>query len=111
MISMGSGRLPRARAGSSISRSTTSRCARETVQLPSPRDLAVVHTLGDALKGTGKPFVGTSGTLALASAHRDRAGTEEDVVTAPGTRIEAENAVIGFAEEGVRSSVVRVPPI
>ena len=30
---------------------------------------------------------------------------------APGGRIDAENAVIGFAEQGVRSSVVRVPPI
>ena len=29
----------------------------------------------------------------------------------PGGRIDAENAVVGFAEQGVRSSVVRVPPI
>jgi nucleoside-diphosphate-sugar epimerase len=71
-------------------------------------DLAVVHALGDALAGTGKPLVGTSGTLALANL--GRAGTEEDVA-APGPRVDAENAVIGFAERGVRSSVVRVPPI
>src|SRR6202050_992358 len=38
-------------------------------------DLAVVHALGDALAGTGKPLVGTSGTLALANL--DRPGTEE----------------------------------
>jgi len=71
-------------------------------------DLAVVRALGDALAGTGKPLVGTSGTLALA--YMDRPGTEEDA-GAPGGRIEAENAVIGFGERGVRSSVVRVPPI
>jgi nucleoside-diphosphate-sugar epimerase len=71
-------------------------------------DLAAVHALGDALAGTGKPLVGTSGTLALA--HLGRPGTEEDA-GAPGGRIDAENAVIGFAERGIRSSVVRVPPI
>jgi nucleoside-diphosphate-sugar epimerase len=71
-------------------------------------DLAVVHALGDALAGTGKPFVGTSGTLALA--HLGRPGTEEDA-GAPGGRTDAENAVLGLAERGVRSSVVRVSPI
>jgi len=71
-------------------------------------DLAVVHALGDALAGTMKPLVGTSGTLALAN--RGRLGTEEDVI-AGGPRIDAENAVVGFAEQGVRSSVVRVSPI
>lgn len=72
------------------------------------QDLAVVHALGDALAGSGKPLVGTSGTLALA--YLDRPGTEEDA-GAPGGRTDAENAVIGFAEQDVRSSVVRVPPI
>jgi nucleoside-diphosphate-sugar epimerase len=71
-------------------------------------DLAAVHVLGDALAGTGKPFVGTSGTLALA--HLGRPGTEEDAGV-PGGRSDAENAVVGFADQGVRSSVVRVPPI
>ena len=71
-------------------------------------DLAAVHAFGDALGGTGKPLVGTSGTLAVANLGRP--GTEEDA-GAPGGRTEAENAVIGFAEQGVRSSVVRIPPI
>jgi nucleoside-diphosphate-sugar epimerase len=71
-------------------------------------DLAVVHAFGDALAGTGKPLVGTSGTLALANLGRP--GTEEDVISG-GPRIDAENAVVGFAEQGVRSSVVRVSPI
>jgi nucleoside-diphosphate-sugar epimerase len=71
-------------------------------------DLAVVRALGDALAGTGKPLVGTSGTLFVANLGRP--GTEEDL-GAPGGRGDAERAVIGFADRGVRSSVVRVPPI
>ena len=71
-------------------------------------DLAVVHALGDALAGTGKPLVGTSGTLMVAN--RGRSATEEDAGI-PGGRTDAENAVTGFAEREVRSSVVRVPPI
>jgi len=71
-------------------------------------DLAAVHALGDALAGTGKPFVGTSGTLALA--YLGRAGTEDDPGAAGG-RIDAENAVIALAERRVRASVVRIPPI
>jgi len=71
-------------------------------------DLTVVHTLGDALAGTGKPLVGTSGTLAVANLGRP--ATEEDPGN-PGPRVDAENAVIGFAGRNVRSSVVRVPPI
>lgn len=72
-------------------------------------DLAASRAFGDALADSGKPLVGTSGTLALA--HLGRTGTEEDVVPDNGSRIDAENAVIGFAERGVRSSVVRVSPI
>jgi nucleoside-diphosphate-sugar epimerase len=72
------------------------------------KDLAVVHALGDALAGTGKPLVGTSGTLAVANLGRP--ATEADPGR-PGPRIDAENAVTGFAERGVRSSVVRIPPI
>jgi nucleoside-diphosphate-sugar epimerase len=71
-------------------------------------DLAVVHALGDVLAGTGKPLVGTSGTLAVANLGRP--ATEDDP-GALGPRIDAENAVIGFAGRDVRSSVVRVPPI
>jgi len=72
-------------------------------------DLAAVHALGDALAGTGKPLVGVSGTLSLAPL--GRLGAEEDVVAVPGTRNDVEHAVIGFAEQGVRSSVVRIPPV
>jgi nucleoside-diphosphate-sugar epimerase len=71
-------------------------------------ELAVVQALGDGLAGTGKPFVGSSGTLTLA--RLDRPGTEEDAAD-PGGRGDAENAMLGLAERDVRSSVVRIPPI
>jgi len=73
-------------------------------------DLAVLGALGDALAGTGKPLVAASGTLGLASAGLGRPGTEHDA-PGPGARSGNENAAIALAGRGVRSSVVRIPPI
>jgi len=74
-------------------------------------DLKAIEALGAALEGTGKPFVGTGGTLMLAHAGiTGRAGTEGDVLT-DGPRVEAENTVIGLAERGIRSSYIRLSPI
>jgi nucleoside-diphosphate-sugar epimerase len=70
-------------------------------------DLRAVERLGEVLAGTGKPLVIASGTLQLAGL--GRVGTEADVIAA-GPRVDAENAVIGFAGSGVRSSAVRLPP-
>ncbi|MFI7669892.1 SDR family oxidoreductase [Nocardia sp. NPDC049526] len=72
-------------------------------------DLRAIETIGDALAGTGKPFVSTSGTLLLAFAGLTRVGTETDTLDA-GPRVDAENAVVALADRGVRSSVVRLPP-
>jgi nucleoside-diphosphate-sugar epimerase len=75
-------------------------------------DLAAIRALGAALEGTGKPLVITSGTLMLAGAGRAEQPSTEDVVATSGRpRVEGENVAIGFAERGVRSSVVRLPPI
>jgi nucleoside-diphosphate-sugar epimerase len=74
-------------------------------------DLAAIEAMGDALEGSGKPFVATGGTLMLASAEiQDRPNTEQDVV-AGGPRVDAENTVAGFAERGIRSSWVRLAPL
>ncbi len=74
-------------------------------------DMGAIEAIGTALEGSGKPFVGTSGTLMLCFAGiTGRPGTEEDVLK-EGGRIDAENAVIALADRGVRSSVVRLPPI
>jgi nucleoside-diphosphate-sugar epimerase len=72
-------------------------------------DLAAIRALTDPLAGTRRPFVGTSGTAALAMTGLDGTGTEADVVPGGG-RADAENLVIALGEQGVRSSVVRLPP-
>jgi len=74
-------------------------------------DLRVVGALGDALAGSGKPFVVTSGTL-MAAGKADPA--TEDLLPEPDPaqpgRVDVEALTLGLAERGVRSSVVRLAP-
>lgn len=72
-------------------------------------DLRAIETMGAALKGSGKPFVGTNATLGLVMAGFQGQLTEHDVWPG-GPRIDAENTVIALAGQAVRSSVVRLPP-
>jgi nucleoside-diphosphate-sugar epimerase len=72
------------------------------------QDLATVQSLGSVLAGTGKPFVVTSGTLALAFA--PGIGTEEVALDSAVPRMASENAAIALASRDVRSSVVRLAP-
>jgi nucleoside-diphosphate-sugar epimerase len=72
-------------------------------------DLRAIETMGAALKGSDKAFVGTCATGALALAGFQGRLTEHDVRPG-GPRIDAENTVIALAEQTVRSSVVRLPP-
>jgi nucleoside-diphosphate-sugar epimerase len=80
-------------------------------------ELPVILAYCEALAGTGKPLVaagsiGSAGTLG-------RPATEEDPALPSGdehkgtlrARNAVERAVIGLAERGVRSSIVRLPPI
>jgi len=69
-------------------------------------DLRAVEAIGAALEGSGKPFVVTSGTLALAML--GRLVTEEDVSDPALPHGASENAAIALAERGVRSSVARL---
>ena len=77
-------------------------------------DLAATRALGDALVATDRPFVTTGGTLMLAMAGitgpGGRVGTEDDQ-SAAGPRVDAANYTLGLAEQGVRSSVVRLAPM
>ncbi|CAA9528312.1 MAG: hypothetical protein AVDCRST_MAG85-3441 [uncultured Solirubrobacteraceae bacterium] len=73
-------------------------------------DERVVEALGDALAGSERPLVVTSGTAVLTPG---RVGTETDAAdpashAAP--RIASERKAIALASRGVRSSVVRLPP-
>jgi nucleoside-diphosphate-sugar epimerase len=73
-------------------------------------DARVVQAIGEALIGSNKPFVNTSGTAQLALfGGIARTGTEEDVLPG-GPRVDGENAVIALGQRGVRSSVIRLPP-
>ena len=74
-------------------------------------DLAAIRAIGETLIGTDKPFVTTGGTLMLAMAGiTGRPGTEDDQSDG-GPRIDAANYTIGLAQQGVRSSVVRLAPM
>ncbi|HEX5692706.1 MAG TPA: SDR family oxidoreductase [Roseiflexaceae bacterium] len=69
-------------------------------------DRLAIETLGEALAGSGRPLVVTSGMAALTTG---RASTEED---APNSRIPrvSEQTAMPLAERGVRVSVLRLPP-
>ncbi|MFJ5309352.1 SDR family oxidoreductase [Streptomyces sp. NPDC088350] len=72
-------------------------------------DLRAVETIGEALAGTDKPFVVTSGTPGLP---QGRVATEEDRVdpeSFAAVRQPSEIAAVALAERGVRSSVIRLP--
>ena len=73
-------------------------------------DLRAVEGMGEALVGSDRPFVITSGTLLLALIGQGGVGTEQDTLSS-GPRIDSENAVIALAERGVRSSVIRLSPL
>lgn len=68
-------------------------------------DRLATAALADAMAGSGKPLVVTSGTAVLAPG---RVGLETDPPTAQ-TRAKSE-LVLSVAERGVRVSVVRLPP-
>jgi nucleoside-diphosphate-sugar epimerase len=74
------------------------------------RDRGAIEALGQALGGSGRPLVITSGTLVMRAG---RISTEQDppdpdsVVAA---RVAGERACLDFADRGVRAGVVRLAP-
>jgi nucleoside-diphosphate-sugar epimerase len=73
-------------------------------------DLRAVEAMGEALAGSDRPFVVTSGTLLLALIGQGGFGTEQDALPG-GPRIDSENLAIALGERGVRSSVIRLSPL
>ncbi|SFJ70690.1 Nucleoside-diphosphate-sugar epimerase [Paenibacillus sp. UNC496MF] len=69
-------------------------------------DRLAIEAIGEALEGSGKPFVVTSGTLMLAPG---RLGTEEDAAM-PTAHRQSEEAAMATVKRGVRSSIVRLSP-
>src|SRR3984957_784548 len=79
-------------------------------------DRTAVDTFGDALAGSGKPFVIASGLLGLPPG---QVATERDGLTpdsgaghgeGPSARLATAQATLALADRGVRSSVLRLPP-
>jgi len=80
-------------------------------------ELQIMLAYGEALEGTGKPLVaagsiGSAGNLGRPATEDDPAlpSREEDKGTLR-VRNVVETAVVGLADQGVRSSIVRLPPI
>ena len=77
-------------------------------------DMAATQAIGETLIDSDKPFVSTGGTLMLAMAgitgRGGRVGTEDDQ-SEGGPRVDAANYMIGLAQQGVRSSIVRLAPM
>jgi nucleoside-diphosphate-sugar epimerase len=74
------------------------------------RDRTAIETLGRALEHSGKPFVSTSGTLVMPAGRESSERDEPDTAGIAAFRIAGERACLGFAERGVRASVVRLAP-
>ncbi|MBS2534778.1 SDR family oxidoreductase [Catenulispora sp. NF23] len=74
------------------------------------KDLRVIQAVGERLAGTGKPFVGTGGSLMLAMRAPGELGLERQTLPA-GPRVASENTMIALAESGVRSSWIRLAPL
>lgn len=70
-------------------------------------DRRAIEAMGEALDGSGKPFIVTSGTLLVAPG---RLATETDPVL-PGLPRVSETAGLAFAERGVRAMAVRLPQV
>lgn len=81
-------------------------------------ELPIMQAYGEALAGTGKPLV-AAGSIGSPGHDLGRPATEEDPALPSGdehrgtlrARNVVESAVIGLAERGVRSSIVRLPNI
>ncbi|QKW18628.1 SDR family oxidoreductase [Kitasatospora sp. NA04385] len=71
-------------------------------------DLKAVRALTEALAGTDKPLVGTGGAGVGGA---PGVVSVESRVTPGAPRTEAERVIVDAAADGVRSSVVRLPPV
>jgi nucleoside-diphosphate-sugar epimerase len=74
------------------------------------RDRTAIETMGEALVGSGKPFVITSGTLVMQRGGIRTETDPPDTSSIGAFRIAGETACLSFATRGVRASVVRLAP-
>ncbi|MCO5974384.1 SDR family oxidoreductase [Actinoallomurus soli] len=74
------------------------------------RDCAAIDALGQALAGSGKPFVSTSGTLVVKPGRLSTEHDAPDPDSVAAFRIPGEQTCLAFADHGVRAGVVRLAP-
>src|SRR5216683_1091350 len=73
-------------------------------------DRRAIEALGDALAGSGRPLLVTSGTGTMGMLTPGRLGTENDASSPTFPRSASEEAASSVGARGVRVSVVRLPP-
>lgn len=73
-------------------------------------DTGAITAMGDALVGSDKPLVMTSGTFAMTPGRVSTELDPPDPASSAHFRIPGEHACLQFAQRGVRSSVVRLAP-
>jgi len=74
-------------------------------------DRAAIEAIAETLTGTGRPFVIASGILGVLGLPAGTVATEHDGRTETSIgRTATAGYVLGLADHGVRSSVVRLPP-
>jgi nucleoside-diphosphate-sugar epimerase len=74
------------------------------------RDTTAISALGDALLGSDKPFISTSGTLVMRSNGIATEADAPDPNSLGAFRIPGEQTCLGYSERQVRASVVRLAP-
>lgn len=73
-------------------------------------DRRAVEALGAALVGSDRPLVITSGTMVLPSGRLGSEDEESDPNSTAAPRVASEKVALSMASQGVRASVVRLPP-
>ncbi|MCU1250037.1 MAG: NAD(P)-binding protein [Edaphobacter sp.] len=76
-------------------------------------DQRAIRAVGNGLAGTGKPFITTSTTTVTEPSPDGLETTESSPLSAdsmPRMRTASEDTTLGLVDEGVRASVLRLPP-
>jgi nucleoside-diphosphate-sugar epimerase len=74
-------------------------------------DRRAIETIGQALVGPDRPFVAAFGTMAMKPGQLALEDDPYDPASVGGPRGGSESAMTALASRGVRSSVIRLPPI
>ena len=74
-------------------------------------DRRAIETLGEALSGPDRPLIAAFGTLAMKAGHMATEDDAYDPFSVGKPRGESEKTMLALASQGVRSSIIRLPPM